>query len=235
VNGVGKGDPANGGYSDYASQGYYSISGSAMTPTDGGGGGESPNTSPVAVIGADKLSGPAPLTVNFSASGSYDPDGDNLSYQWNFGDGATASGANASHTYSAVGNHVATLTVTDSRGASDIAQTTIEVSDPPLAYIHVSNIAMTTVTKRGSTRAYATVSVLDASGKVVEGATVAGNWSGVVSGSSSGMTGRGGTVKLSSPSTTKSGTFTFTITGISIPGYTYDATQNTETSDSITR
>jgi len=42
-------------------------------------------------------------------------------------------------------------------------------------------------------------------------------------------------VKFTSPSTKSSGTFTFTVTGITAPGYSYDANQNKETSDSISR
>ena len=52
-------------------------------------------------------------------------------------------------------------------------------------------------------------------------ATVMGTWSGVVSGSSSGTTGADGSVTLSSAKTRKTGTFTFTVTGVSKSGYSY--------------
>ena len=48
------------------------------------------NNSPSAVISASPTSGPAPLTVVFSAVGSSDietPDAAELIYQWNFDDG----------------------------------------------------------------------------------------------------------------------------------------------------
>jgi subtilisin len=127
------------------------------------------------------------------------------------------------------------LLVTDPSGASDTAQVGINVvaASPTL---HVGDIAMALTVKRSSAQANATVSVLDANGKAIVGATVTGTWSGVVSGSSSGVTGTGGTVKLSSPSTKKtSGTFTFTITGVAFSGYAYKSSDNMETSDSITR
>ena len=48
--------------------------------------GTGPNLPPTAVISATPTSGPAPLTVNFSSVGSSDPNGDVLSYSWDFGD-----------------------------------------------------------------------------------------------------------------------------------------------------
>jgi PKD repeat protein len=63
--------------------------------------------------------------VNFKGSGSSDPDGDSLSYTWDFGDGSSSSAANPSHTYAA-GNYTARLTVSDGRGKS--ASATQEIS-----------------------------------------------------------------------------------------------------------
>jgi PKD repeat protein len=76
------------------------------------------NHSPVAVATANLglgnlLTG---QSVNFSGSTSSDQDGDYLSYVWNFGDGSTATGATASHAYSAIGSYTCTLTVYDGRG-----------------------------------------------------------------------------------------------------------------------
>ncbi len=72
-------------------------------------------------------SGLAPLTVNFSAgasggTGVYD------SYSWDFGDGSPhASGKNPSHTYTVGGTYTATLTVTDSMGATASAPVEVTV------------------------------------------------------------------------------------------------------------
>ena len=80
------------------------------------------NRSPVAAATGSPLAGAAPLTVHFDASGSTDPDGDALSYSWNFGDGTTGSGAKPSHPYgSSAVNRTATVTVTDGRGGSSTA------------------------------------------------------------------------------------------------------------------
>ena len=57
------------------------------------------------------------LTVSFDASESTDPDGSVASYAWEFGDGATATGATATRTYAAEGVYVAVLRVTDDSGA----------------------------------------------------------------------------------------------------------------------
>jgi len=86
------------------------------------------NQSPAAVMSAQPTSGLAPLQVSFNGSGSSDPDGSIVSYAWNFGDGATASGVTANHNYAAPGNHLARLTVTDNQGASNSTTTTIQVN-----------------------------------------------------------------------------------------------------------
>jgi len=91
-----------------------------------------PNTPPVAMASGSPLSGTAPLTVNFSSAGSYDPDGSIAGYSWNFGDGsAPSTNAAPSHVYSNAGNFTAVLTVTDNRGATGTAQVTVTASPDP--------------------------------------------------------------------------------------------------------
>ncbi|SEC47832.1 PKD domain-containing protein [Amycolatopsis tolypomycina] len=82
------------------------------------------SAAPVAKATADRTSGPAPLTVNFSSAGSADPGGSTLRYSWNFGDGTTSTAANPSHTYAA-GNYTAVLTVTNAAGATGTASVAV--------------------------------------------------------------------------------------------------------------
>ena len=86
------------------------------------------NSSPTASFTASPMSGSAPLDVGFDASVSVDADGLIASYVWSFGDGGSASGAAASHTYTSAGTYTAQLIVTDDDGASGTATRTIQVS-----------------------------------------------------------------------------------------------------------
>ncbi|MFE6036064.1 PQQ-dependent sugar dehydrogenase [Streptomyces sp. NPDC056452] len=79
------------------------------------------NRNPVAEATADRTSGPTPLTVAFSSAGSTDPEGGALSYAWDFGDGATSTAADPSHTYTAAGTYRPTLTVKDPEGLTGTA------------------------------------------------------------------------------------------------------------------
>jgi PKD repeat protein len=47
------------------------------------------NNPPVAVASANPTSGPAPLTVQFTGSGSSDPDGDAITYSWDLNSDGT--------------------------------------------------------------------------------------------------------------------------------------------------
>jgi PKD repeat protein len=72
------------------------------------------NLPPVADAGAN-LSVPARTPVMFNASGSYDPDGDPLTFDWDFGDGTYGTGMTPTHVYEHEGNYSVTLTVSDGR------------------------------------------------------------------------------------------------------------------------
>ncbi len=78
-----------------------------------------------ACANADITTGGAPLTVNFDASCS-STSTEIVSYEWDFGDGETGSGAMVAHEYLFADNYVATLTVEDSAGNTD--ETTIDVA-----------------------------------------------------------------------------------------------------------
>lgn len=80
---------------------------------------------PVAVAGSDTWSGQAPLTINFSSAGSFDPNGTPITVHWDFGDGTTSDEPNPTHMYTEVGEYEAVLTVTDGYGR--IGQETIRI------------------------------------------------------------------------------------------------------------
>lgn len=90
------------------------------------------NANPVAVPSAVPTAGNAPLTVDFSAEGSYDPDGSIVKFEWDFDEGAgfedfTAAGGITSHLYASAGNYTATLRVTDNDSGQATDSAAIEV------------------------------------------------------------------------------------------------------------
>lgn len=86
------------------------------------------------------------LTCSFDASGSSDDRGID-SYAWDFGDGATGSGATASRTYADAGTRTVTLTVTDTVGQVDTETRTVDASTDPCT----SCTAYTGTTAAGAT------------------------------------------------------------------------------------
>ena len=84
-----------------------------------------PNIPPVAVISANPQSNTslAPISVSFSAAGSYDPDnvGGPLIYAWDFGNGSVSDQVNAATTYNNPGTYKVSLTVTDNLAATNTA------------------------------------------------------------------------------------------------------------------
>ena len=88
------------------------------------------NGTPTATLIADKTSGNAPLEVRFDASKSSDPEKDELTYLLDFGDGSQSTESIISHTFENAGSYVVSLTVTDTEGATDTDQVTINVDQP---------------------------------------------------------------------------------------------------------
>jgi|GEM_PF-1658442 len=84
------------------------------------------NTPPVADAGPDSVCLVGEV-VYLNGSGSYDPDGVLLTYQWNFGDGMTATGSVVTHGYADAGTYTVSLTVTDNLGSIAVATCTVTV------------------------------------------------------------------------------------------------------------
>jgi PKD repeat protein len=100
--------------------GFGSLAGCGTAP-------ESASLAPVASI-SGAISGTAGAAVIFSAAGSSDPQGQPLSYAWNFGDSTTGTGVSTTHTYSAAGVYIVTLKVTDSSGLAGTATSQATIS-----------------------------------------------------------------------------------------------------------
>ncbi|MBB4078009.1 PKD repeat protein [Lewinella aquimaris] len=87
------------------------------------------NQLPIARASATPTSGTSPLNVQFSSTGSSDPDGTIASYAWAWNGGST-TGASPTATFT-TGTYEVTLTVTDNMGAQAQDMVTINVTDPP--------------------------------------------------------------------------------------------------------
>ena len=97
------------------------------------------NQPPLAVINGP-TTGQVGDELTFDALSASDPDANLASFNWNFGDGATAAGLIVSHHYSQSGSYNVVLTVTDSGGLSDTSTYTLQivevVANHPLALIN---------------------------------------------------------------------------------------------------
>jgi hypothetical protein len=86
----------------------------------------------IAVITARPLKGFSPLRVCFSAGKSHSSYGKVTSYEWDFGDGDTASGKKVTNTYFSATYgakfFTVTLTVKDEKGNTAVSNTTVEVT-----------------------------------------------------------------------------------------------------------
>lgn len=117
----------------------------------------SANRVPVAVLTADRTIGKTPLAVAFSADQSRDFDGDDLTYEWTFGDGEKSSEKNPSHEYRKAGEYKVSLTVTDPSGeTATVESLVIAGNDLPRVKLNF----------KGNTRFYWSNSKLDYSVEV---------------------------------------------------------------------
>ena len=94
-----------------------------------------PNDPPVANAGGS-YTGTEDVAITFDGSGSYDLNGDSLTYAWDFGDGSRGTSVNPTHAYTAGGTYTVTLVVNDGKADSEPSTTTAtitEVNDAPVA------------------------------------------------------------------------------------------------------
>jgi glucose/arabinose dehydrogenase len=98
------------------------------------------NLKPVISVSPEVVYGIGELEINFDASQSYDPEGQPLTFEWDFGDGSIGNGSQISHTYTPNGsemeNFQTTLVVTDPEGASSEQVIPVSLNNtPPTAEI----------------------------------------------------------------------------------------------------
>jgi PKD repeat protein len=224
----------------YGANGSYTVS---LTVTDNEGATDTATTQvtvddgvnapPNAVITSISCSG---LSCSYSGSGSSDSDGSITGYAWDFGDGGTATGVTANHSYAATGNYTVTLTVTDNGGATDDASQNITVNEPSAA----TSLAVASITVQavdlggGNKRPRALVTIRDDQGNAVSGATVTGNFSGDVSQTgATGTTGADGVATVDSTASRKGRLkFTFCVTDVD-GSLTYVPGDNAQTCASL--
>jgi uncharacterized delta-60 repeat protein len=87
------------------------------------------NRAPLAAFGFAPSAPKTGESVAFDGSGSSDPDGSLVGYAWEFGDGASGSGAGPSHVYAQAGSYTVKLTVTDDDGATASVSRTVAVAN----------------------------------------------------------------------------------------------------------
>lgn len=119
-----------------------------------------PNRAPVAVATTTSLSGTSPLSVTFTGNKSYDPDGDPITYEWDFGDGTTyVTDANpvkvfvAKPAQSGTGlllNYTVRLTVIDNKGLRSPVQTVYVVLQNPTSATTIDSAKCYRVQSRSS-------------------------------------------------------------------------------------
>ncbi|MET0787845.1 MAG: alkaline phosphatase [Cellulomonas sp.] len=116
----------------YATGGTYNVT---LTITDDDGSTSSlvhqvivanPNVGPTPVITSSSTG----LTGLLVGTGSSDPDGTIVSYQWNFGDGTSGTGATVSHAYGGSGIYTVSLTVTDDDGVATTTTAPLTIIAP---------------------------------------------------------------------------------------------------------
>lgn len=97
------------------------------------------NQPPVAVASASNANGPAPLAVQFTGSGSSDPDQGPgaLQFTWDFGDGTSSTLPDPAHVYATQGAFEARLSVSDGALSTASAPVIVRVGTPPVVRLSV--------------------------------------------------------------------------------------------------
>jgi PKD repeat protein len=183
------------------------------------------NQPPIAKASATPTSGNAPLTVQFSAAGSIDPDGTIVEYQWTFGDafGTFSSEPNPLYIYGYAGTYLATLTVWDNNNVSRSDTVTIVVTPASSTVLRSTAINLSAALQGKKVAVTGNVVVQDGKGATVSGAVVSATWNqpGGATVTQTATTSSTGIGKFSTSA--GRGTYTLMVTDIDKSPYTFDA------------
>jgi PKD repeat protein len=222
------------GFTNYGSLGRYGITGNWQQLMQ----------APTARITSDRTGGVRPVAVAFDGRTSTDPDGVVAGYSWNFGDSAsgtanTSTLANPVHTYLSPGTFTTSLTVTDNQGnPSAVATKVITVSGTALPNsVRVASMTgswakATNVEVAGT----AVIQIVNQYGQPLQSAAVYVQVTGSATGSAAAKTDVNGYVTIQMPKqrATNSATYTFSVTSVVYPAYTYNVLANIPSPASVT-
>ena len=187
----------------------YGMVDAAAAVNGGGGPVENP---PVAAFTGVPTSGNYPLAVSFTDQSTNSP----TTWSWTFGDGGTSGAQNPGHTYTAAGVYTVSLTVTNAYGSDAETKTGyITVTEPPVGgTMHVADIV---VTRTPSGRKYyglCDVTIVDAGGVPVSGASVTALYTGTNTGTLVRTTGTDGVASFVTVKSTATVDFCFEVKNV---------------------
>ncbi len=160
----------------------------------------------------------AGLTCDF-VDGSTDVDGAVTAWSWAFGDGATNSARDPTHTYAAAGSYTVALTVSDDDAATGSTSQSVTVAIPSADVpVWVAELRGNAAPSRGNWTATVTVTVASAGGPVA-GANVTGSWSN--GGSGACTTTAVGTCTMGTSVNKKTASVEFVVSGVTGAGLAY--------------
>jgi PKD repeat protein len=103
---------------------------------------------------AGPYTGAPGVAVSFNGSNSTDPQGQTLTYAWDFGDSSTGTGASPTHTYATAGYYTAKLTVTDTSNLSNTTGVGVTIAVAPLTSAALTGVVTSGLTPIAAAKVY---------------------------------------------------------------------------------